>query len=80
VKQTRKIIVTEKVFTEDDLQRIGRAFDKQAKLAGESGDHATIKYEVKFSDNTTVESDSLDVFTNESLSAPARPVGIAWFF
>ena len=80
MKQTRKIIISEKVFTEEDLQRIGRVFEKQMLLSKESGDNTTIKYEVKFSDNTTIESDSLDIFTDESLSASARPVEIRMSF
>jgi hypothetical protein len=80
MKQTREIIISEKVFTSEDVRRIASILDKQTRLSSESGHTTDVKYEVKFSNNTTLSSDSPEVFSDESLNAPARPVGIRMSF
>ena len=80
MKQTRKIIISEKVFTSEDLRRIAKIFEKQRTLAAKSGHHFSVTYEVKFSDNTTLETDSPELFADESLAGPGRPVGVRMSF
>ncbi len=77
MRQTRKIAVSERVFTSQDLLRIAKIFAEQDKPPEQ---HVSTEYEVKFEDNTTIESDSPDVFSDESLTAPARPVAIRMWF
>jgi hypothetical protein len=76
LKQSRRILISRKVFTAEDLRRIAQVFEKQQKLAAKSSHHHSISYEVRFEDDITIESDSVNVFAEESLLAPARPVGI----
>lgn len=74
MKQTRTIAISNRVFASQDFRRIAKILDQQDKHAADP--RVSTEYEVKFDDNTTVESDSPDVFSDESLTAPARPVAI----
>jgi hypothetical protein len=80
VKQTRKIMISEKVFTAEDLRRIAGIFEKQRMLASKSDHRASLKYNVELSDHTTLETDSPELFTNESLATPARPIAVGMSF
>jgi hypothetical protein len=80
VKQTRKIVISEKVFTGEDLRRIAKIFDKQKTLAAKSAHDVSIAYEVKFSNDTTLETDSPELFADESLTGPSRPVAVRMSF
>ena len=80
MNQTRKILILERVFTLEDLSRIASIFEKQSKLASKSEHNASIEYSIRFSDNTTYQSDSPDLFLAESLAVPARPVAIQMSF
>lgn len=80
MKQTRKIIIAEKIFTGEDLRRMAKIFDKQKTLAAKSDHNVSIAYEVKFSDDTTLETDSPELFSDESLTAPGRPVAVRMSF
>lgn len=80
MKQTRSIKISDKVFTGEDLRRIAKIFDKQKTLAAKSGHTDLITYTVVFSDDTTFESDSPELFDDESLIAPARPVAVRMSF
>lgn len=78
MRQTRKIAVSDRVFASQDLVRIAKILDEQDKPAEDQ--RVSTEYEVKFDDNTTLESDSPDVFSDEALTAPARPVAIRMSF
>src|SRR6266850_5522023 len=80
VNQTRKISISDRVFTIKDLQRIAAIFDRQSSLAKKSDHHASVEYSVTFSDDTTHQSDSPDLFSDASLAVPARPVGVRMSF
>jgi hypothetical protein len=80
VNQTRKISISDRVFTIEDLRRVAAIFDKQSLLAKKSDHDASVKYSVTFSDDTTYESDSPDLFSEGSLAVPARPVEIKMSF
>jgi hypothetical protein len=58
--------------------RIAKILDGQEKPAEDS--RVSTEYEVRFDDNTTIESDSPEVFSDEALTAPARPVAIRMAF
>ena len=75
MKQTRRIAVSDRVFTAQDLLRIAKILDRQDRpTAGER--HFKTEYEVRFNNNTTIADDSPDVFGDEVLTTPARPVAI----
>jgi hypothetical protein len=80
MNQTRKISISSKIFTVKDLQRIAGIFDKQMTLAEKSQHHARVSYSVTFSDDTILESDSPDLFLEESLTLPARPEAVQMAF
>ena len=58
VKTTRTIKVAGIVLTSADLRRIAKLFQKQSGLAEKSGHRASTEYQVKFDDDTELESDS----------------------
>ncbi len=80
MKQTRKIMIRDRVFALDDLRRIASVFEKQCQLAEKSGHDADIEYYVEFSDNTSVESDSTEVLDDDVLTRTGRPVRIRFDF
>lgn len=80
MKQTKKIIVENRIFTLDDLKRIAEVFDEQQKRARRSNHHATTTYEVQFSDNTSIESDSTEILNDNVFDAPGRPVELRFTF
>lgn len=77
MKQTRTIDISDLVFTSEDLRRIAKVFE----LAKKSSPERTVNdYVVTFDDKTKLESDTPEVFNDESLTAPARPIAIAMSF
>jgi hypothetical protein len=80
MNETRRIAISTKIFTIKDLHRIACILDKQAVLAEKSQHHAALAYSVTFSDDTIRESDSPDLFSDESLTFPARPVTVQMSF
>jgi hypothetical protein len=74
VKQTRKVRISEKVFTAADLLRLAKVVD--IPKDGTSRDHVLTVFKVKFSNETVLESDTSDVLQEESLTAYDRPIGI----
>ena len=62
MKQTRKIIISEKVFTAKDLQRLAQIFEKQRTLTSHANNHINISYQIMFSNNTSLETDSPTLF------------------
>jgi hypothetical protein len=77
LKQTRKIAISDLVFTSEDVRRIATIFDRQEKPQPE---RTRSNYVVQFDNNTQLESDTPEVFSDESLTAPARPVSIQMSF
>jgi hypothetical protein len=80
VKTTRIIPVSEKVFISEDLRRIAEIFKRQSLLTKVSGHNASTEYQIRFEDKTTLETDSPELFTDESLVSTSRPVGIRMSF
>ncbi|MEQ2005964.1 MAG: hypothetical protein ABMA26_04125 [Limisphaerales bacterium] len=78
--QTRRILISERVFSGKDLSRIAEIFDKQAALAKKSDHHSSLNFVVRYSDDTTLEGDSSQIFDDESLVYSARPVAIRMSF
>jgi hypothetical protein len=72
VKQTRKIIISDRVITSKDLTRFAKVLDEQPRPA--KGDHVSTEYAVRFDDHTLLESDTPDVFQEEWLTSHGRPV------
>lgn len=60
MKETRKLQIRDKVFKIDDLKRLAGVFEEQSASAKENEEHHSIEYELHFSDDTTVESETLD--------------------
>lgn len=73
VKKTRRITIADKIFSSEDLRRIAAIFDRQTLLAEKSNHHST-EYQVRFEDQTTLETDSPELFADESLVSTSRPV------
>ena len=74
MKQTRSILISDKVFTSQDLMRIARIFNEQEPVAKQ--DQVSTQYEVTFDDDTRFESETPEVLQEESLTAYGRPVAI----
>lgn len=68
MKQTKRYKISKCAFTLDDLRRIASVFDEQSGLAKKSDHHYSVSYCLYFSDETTIESDSLDIFEDPYLS------------
>jgi hypothetical protein len=67
LKETRKLHIKDKVFKIDDLKRFALIFEEQANLAGQNEEHNSLEYELHFSDDTTVESEALDILEDDIL-------------
>lgn len=88
MKQTRKIEISQRVFTSKDLVRIANVLDKQrldeqhTKKPFKKLEYEPVNrkdnwaYEVNFEDGTSVEEDSPKVFEEEWLSLYSRPVEV----
>jgi len=63
-----------------DLRRVAEVFDKQASLAKKSEHHASTEYAITFSDDTSYQSDSIELFSDATVDYPARPVKVAMSF
>jgi len=80
MKQTRKISISDKVFTIEDIKRLAAILENQSQLAKRSDHRMFVEFAVIFSDDTTFQSDSPDLFLSESIVRPARPVEIKMSF
>jgi len=80
MKQTRKIVIKNRVFSLDDLQRIGKVLKKQQDLARKSDHHTDTSFQIEFSDNTSIESDNIDVLSEDFVRRPGRPVQVRFSF
>ncbi len=80
MKQTRKIIIRDRIFSIDDLKRVASIFKTQQGLAKKADHHATTDFEIQFSDNTSVESDSTEILNDSVLTGPGRPVDVRFSF
>ena len=76
LKLTRILPISDLVFTSVDLRRIAKIIDLQEK----SDAYAKSEYVVNFADKAMLESDTPEVFSEESLTAPARPIKIGMSF
>ena len=79
MKQTRKLAVRDRVFGLADMERIAAIFAKQQQLARKSNHQASAQFEIKFSDDTSLEADSSDVLC-DMLNGPARPASVRFLF
>lgn len=79
-KKTRKIPITNRVFTLSDLARIASIFREQSGLAQRSSEDFNAAYIVYFSDDSTIESSSPDILDEKFLIGPSRPTGVRFTF
>ena len=80
MKQTRQITIRDRIFTMSDLQRVAALFEKQPRSAEESNRFDSLKFLIRFSDDTSTESDSSNILTDSVVLGPARPVDIRFSF
>src|SRR5665213_1952657 len=80
ITRTRRLILTEKVIRAQDLRRMADVFAHESKTAQEAGDDFSIAYAITFSDDTTLESPSSELFSEESLATPGRAIAIRMIF
>ena len=80
MKKTRQLVLSNKIFSIKDLQKIATVFEKQANLSGRAKRHFTVSYRVDFSDRTSVESDNSEVLSEDVIHAPSRPISITFRF
>jgi len=80
MKKTRKIEIADKVFAAEDLRRIADLFEKQQGLAKKSSHHARVEYTVSFDDRSTYQSNSPEVFDDDSFKTSSRPLSIQMNF
>jgi len=71
MKKTRTISISNRVFKTKDLTRIANIIDDEDENSSNSK-----SFMVRFDDDTTVESESKKILSDEYLNAPTRPVGI----
>ena len=79
MKETREIFISQKVFSAQDLQRIAKIFEMQ-RGDSSADSYIAINYRVFFSNNTTLEADLPELFDDETLAGPGRPLAIAMSF
>lgn len=80
VNRTRSIAIAEKIIKADDLRRMVHVFDNQLSVAEETDEYVSGSYEIVFSDSTTLESASPELFTDESLATPGRANAVRMTF
>jgi hypothetical protein len=74
MKTTREITIKDRVFTVPDLMRWAGILDRQVSDAPES--RVTTNYTVVFEDNYTIEGLAAEVFSDEELNRPSRPIKV----
>src|ERR1035437_782775 len=77
MKTTREITLKDRVFTTPDLMRFAGILDRQASDAPDS--QVTTKYTVVFEDGHTVEGLASEVFSEEELNRPSRPIKVEMY-
>lgn len=80
MKETRKLQIKNKVFRVADLKRLAGVFEEQTALAKESEEHYSIEYEMHFSDDTTVESETINILEDDILFTSKRPLSIQFSY
>ena len=80
MKQTRKIIIQDRVLSLEDLQRVAQVFEQQHERAKTSDHDADTEYEIQFSDNMSIKGDSAQILDDELLKRPGRPVQVRFDF
>ncbi len=78
--QSRKIFIRDRVFSLANLKRVSDVFEKQLLLEPKTDQNAYITYEIHFSDNTSIESDSNEIINEGALTRPGRPVNMRFHF
>ncbi len=76
MKQTRRIKISRKIFLREDLHRIAQILARQQTLAQKADHHSSASFSVSFDDESTIESDSAEIFDDENLVTPARPIAV----
>jgi hypothetical protein len=74
MKRTRRIKIAERVIAIPDLVRIASILDRQVSAIQDQ--RVWTKHEVTFEDGTTIEGSAVEVFTEEELSRPSRPLAV----
>jgi hypothetical protein len=78
--KTRKIPITDRVFTLRDLVKIASIFKERSEEALRLDEDFNVTYTVYFSDDSTIESKSLDILDEKFLIGPARPTDVRFTF
>jgi hypothetical protein len=77
MKTTREITLKDRVFAVPDLMRFAGILDRQVSDAQDS--QVTTKYTVVFEDSHTIEGLASEVFSDEELNRPSRPVEVEMY-
>lgn len=64
MKETRKFEIKNKIFTKKDILNIGEIFLNEYKSAQKAGDHSSIMFKINCVDDTSYESESINLFDN----------------
>jgi hypothetical protein len=79
MKTTRDITFSDRVFKIQDLLRFANILDRQVSGTKGKGDHS--EYTVTFEDGHEIKGSASEVFAEEQLNRPCRPVDIRfWLF
>jgi hypothetical protein len=72
--RTRKIEITDRVFSLPDIQRVAGVLDRNASTT--PGERFSTSYEVTFEDDLNIKGSAAEVLNEEELNRPSRPVKI----
>jgi len=80
MKSSRTLVIQDRVFSAEDLQRLAQVFAQQFERSKDRDHHATVSYAVTFSEASSLRSDSPDILSNEILRGPSRPTSVSFKF
>ncbi len=80
VQKSRLRLLSGKVFSSKDLQRVAQIFNEQALQSKDAGHSAAVEYEVQLADRTRLKSESLKLFDDDSVNSMERPVRVEMIF
>jgi len=80
LKESRRIVITDKVFAAADLRRLAAIFEKQKTLAKGTQQHCNISFSIAFENHLSRETDSSEIFSDEGLSLSSRATDVEMSF
>ena len=80
MQETRHYEIIQKVFTKDDILKIGQILLLESKQARDAGDRANVSFELRCSDKTSYESESLELFREGGVANIKVPISIKMSF